>query len=89
MAAKPGKNRIVGLFPMTPPDEARIALKRHLRFINTKPFDINGIEVSVQVAGVVTNFNSKRTPDTATFLEILSSDLSEMINRIKHIHGLA
>ncbi len=88
MAAKPGKNRIVGLFPMTPPDEARIALKRHLRFINTKPFDINGIQVSVQVAGAVTNFDSKRTPDTATFLEILSSDLSEMINRIKHIHGL-
>ncbi|MBN1626519.1 MAG: hypothetical protein JW944_08330 [Deltaproteobacteria bacterium] len=87
-AAKPGKNRIVGIFPMTTPDEARLALKRHLRFINTKPFDINGVPVAVQVAGVVTNFDVKRTPDTSVFLEILYTDLSEMVNRIKNIHGI-
>lgn len=88
LAAKPGKNRVVGLFPMTTPDEARLALKRHLRFINTRPFDISGVPVDVQVAGVVTNFDAKRTPDTSTFLEIMYTDLSEMVNRIKNIHGI-
>jgi hypothetical protein len=74
---------------MTTPDEGKLSLKRHLRFINMKPFSINGIPVSVQVAGVVTNFDPKRTPNTSAFLAVLYNDLSVMINRIKNIHGLA
>jgi hypothetical protein len=54
-----------------------------------RPFDIRGVRVAVQVAGVVTNFDPKRTPNTAAFLEVLYEDLSVMINRIKNIHGLA
>jgi hypothetical protein len=89
IAAMAGKNRIVGIFPMTTPDEGKLSLKRHLRFINLRPFSINGIPVSVQVAGVVTNFDPKRTPNTSAFLAVLYNDLSVMINRIKNIHGLA
>ena len=89
IAAVAGKNRIVGIFPMTTPDEARLSLKRHLRFINMRPFDINGVQVAVQVAGAATNFDAKRTPDTSTFLQVLFEDLSMMINRIKNVHGLA
>ncbi len=87
--AMAGKNRMVGIFPMTTPDEARLAFKRHLRFINTRPFDINGVRVAVQVAGSVVNFDAKRTPNTSAFLKVLFDDLSVMINRIKNIHGLA
>ncbi|HYQ61474.1 MAG TPA: hypothetical protein VEP29_10490, partial [Desulfatiglandales bacterium] len=89
IAAIAGKNKIVGIFPMTTPDEAKLAFKRHLRFINMRPFDINGALVSVQVAGSVVNFDAKRTPNTSVFLQILFDDLSVMINRIKNIHGLA
>jgi hypothetical protein len=84
----PGKNKVVVLLPMTTPDEARLALKRLLRRINTTPYDINGILVIIQVAGEVTNFDADRTKNTDAFLEILSNDLSEMVNRIKNIHGL-
>jgi len=89
IAAMAGKNRIVGIFPMTTPDEAKLAFKRHLRFINTRPFDINGVSVAVQVAGSVANFDAKRTPKTSIFLRVLFDDLSVMIYRIKNIHGLA
>lgn len=89
IAAMAGKNRIVGIFPMTTPDEAKLTLKRHLRSINMRPFDINGIPVAVQVAGAVTNFDAQRTPNTSVFLQILFDDLSVMIHRIKTIHGLA
>ena len=89
IAAMAGKNRIVGIFPMTTPDEARLTLKRHLRAINTRPFDINGVPVAVQVAGAVTNFDAKRTPNTSVFLQILFEELSVMIDRIKTIHSLA
>ena len=89
IAAMAGKNRIVGIFPMTTPDEARLTLKRHLRAINTRPFDINGVPVAVQVAGAVTNFDTKQTPNTSVFLQVLFEELSVMIHRIKTIHGLA
>jgi hypothetical protein len=89
ISAMVGKNRIVGIFPMTTPDEAKLSLKRHLRFINMRPFNIHGIPVAVQVAGAVTNFDAKRTPNSSVFLQILFDDLSVMIHRIKNIHGLA
>jgi hypothetical protein len=84
-----GKNRIVGIFPMTTPDEAKLAFKRHLGFINTRPFDINGVPVAVQVAGSVANFDAKRTPNSSVFTRVLFDNLSVMISRIKNIHGLA
>jgi hypothetical protein len=89
IAAMAGKNRIVGIFPMTMPDEAKLAFKRHLRVINRSPFDIHGVPVAVQVAGSVVNFDAKRTPNISVFLQVLFDDLSVMINRIKNIHGLA
>ena len=89
IAAMAGKNRIVGIFPMTTADEAKLAFKRHLRFINSRPFDINGVPVAVQVAGAVANFDAKRTPNSSIFMRILFDDLSVMISRIKNIHGLA
>lgn len=89
IAATAGKNRIVGIFPMTTPEEARLTLKRHLRAINMERFDINGVPVAVQVAGAVTNFDAKRTPNTSVFLQVLFEDLSLMIHRVKTIHGLA
>jgi hypothetical protein len=89
IAAMASKNRMVGIFPMTTPDEAKLAFKRHLRFINTRPFDINGVSVAVQVAGAVANFDAKRTPNPSVLMEVLFDDLSVMINRIKTIHGLA
>jgi hypothetical protein len=89
IAAMAGKNRIVGIFPMTTPEEGKLSLKRHLRSINMRPFNINGVPVAVQVAGAVTNFDAKRTPNTSVFLQTLFDDLSTMIHRIKTIHGLA
>lgn len=89
MAALLGKNKLVALLPMTPEDEAKLALRRHLKLLNTELIEVKGIPVTVQVAGVITNFDADQTPDADAFLENLSSDLSEMVTRIKNIHGLA
>lgn len=83
------KNKVVALLPMTPEDEAKLALRRHLRLLNAEPVEVKGIPVAVQVAGVATNFDPDRIPNASAFIDILSSDLSEMVVRIKHIHGLA
>ncbi|OQX65529.1 MAG: hypothetical protein B5M55_03730 [Desulfococcus sp. 4484_242] len=88
MAAVLGGNKLVALLPMTPEDEAKLALKRHLRLLNTEPLEIKGVPVTMQVAGAATNFDSEKTPDAQSFIETLTSDLSEMVVRIKNIHGL-
>jgi len=81
--------KLVVLLPMTPKDEAVLALRRHLRLLNKDQFEIKGIPITVQVAGVATNFDPKETPDAKTFVEKLTSALSEMVLRIKTLHGLA
>ncbi len=89
VAAQLGKNKVVAFLPMTPNDEAKPALKRHLKLLNTEPVEVEGIPVAVQVAGVITNFDSDQMSDATAFVEALNSDLSEMVARIKNIHGLA
>jgi len=81
--------KLVVLLPMTPKEEAVLALRRHLRLLNKEQFVIKGIPITVQVAGVATNFDPKQTPDVKTFVEELTSAISEMVQRIKTLHGLA
>jgi hypothetical protein len=83
------KNKLVALLPMTSEVEAKQALRRHLRLLNTQPVEVHGIPLSLRVAGVATNFNKDRMPNAKIFYATLISDLTEMVNRIKTIHGLA
>jgi hypothetical protein len=82
------KKKLVALLPMTPPEEAKQALRRHLRLLNTQPVEVHGIPVSLRVAGAATNFNKQRTPNAKIFYETLISDLTEMVSRIKTLHSL-
>ncbi len=89
VAALLEKKQLVALLPMTPKNEARRALNRHLKIFNTEPVEVNGVPVSVHVAGVATNYDPDKTPNADAFVETLAGDLSEMVARIKNIHGLA
>jgi hypothetical protein len=57
--------------------------------LNTRPVEVDGIPITVRVAGAVTNYDRKRTPNAEAFLQALSSDLTDMVHRIKNLHGLA
>ncbi len=88
MAALLGQNKVVAFLPMTPEDEAKLALRRHLKLFNTEAVEVQGIPIALQIAGVATNFDPDETPNAGAFVEILSTELSEMVIRIKNIHGL-
>ena len=60
-----------------------MALQRHLKLLNTIPVDVEGVPVTIRVAGAATSFAHETTPDASTFFEALSSDLSEIVNRTK------
>jgi hypothetical protein len=83
-----GKNTMVAILPMTPPQDAKLALKRSMRLLHAGPVEVAGYPIEVKMAGVATIFHSKRTPDLKSFIKIVSSDLMDMSIRVKNIHAL-
>ena len=80
-----GKNKIVALLPMTGARETKLALRRSMKILNSKPIDVNGTPLDFKIAGVFTVFNPIRTPDADEFVKTLSMELLDMITRNKHI----
>lgn len=83
-----GKSDMLVLLPMTNLAEAKIALRRVLRLINTEALEISGIKFIIQLAGVATFFDSKRTTNATAVVKALLAELEEMSARVKNIHAL-
>jgi hypothetical protein len=83
-----GKSDMLALLPMTNLAEAKIALRRALRLINTEALEISGIKFKIQLAGVATFFDSKRTTSAPAVVKALLAELEEMAARVKNIHAL-
>ncbi|MDY7032161.1 MAG: hypothetical protein SVY10_09685 [Thermodesulfobacteriota bacterium] len=81
-------NHIVVLLPMTSQSEAKFALTRHLKILNTEPIEVANTRLNIRVAGVAASFEPDQMPDANTFLKKLSAELSDMATRIKNIHKL-
>jgi len=88
LVGKLPENRLMALLPMTLQKDARSALRRVLKSFHTKPIELKGIPVSIRVAGVATAFNAEETPDVATFLKLVSDEVTEMVHRVRNIHEL-
>lgn len=82
------KNQMVAMLPLTPSAEAKPALRRIMKLLHNEPFDLEGVPLEVKLAGTALAFQKGRTPDTDSFLELLSADLVEMANRVRNIHAL-
>ena len=62
-------NRELEIF--IPEDEAKLALRRHLKRFNTETVEVQGIPIALQVAGVATNFDPDQTPNAAAFVPVV------------------
>jgi hypothetical protein len=82
------KNQMIALLPLTPLGDAKLALKRSMKILHNEPFELEGFTLDVKLAGTAVTFQKGRTPDSDAFLEALSSDLTEMANRVRNIHAL-
>ncbi|MFZ7112216.1 MAG: hypothetical protein ACOWYE_11080 [Desulfatiglandales bacterium] len=82
-----GRNRMVALLPMTPLEDARLALRRAMKLLHFEPIEVNGVSVDVKVAGVLLDMDFEKMPNARSFVDILSIQLSQMITRIKNIHA--
>jgi hypothetical protein len=83
-----GKNKIVALLPMIAMPKAKQALDRVMNLLHSQPLDVQGVPVYLRVAGVVSDFDPDKTPDTGAFAKHLSNQLMDMVARVKNIQVL-
>ncbi len=83
-----GKNKIIVLMPMTHEIYAKMALQRNLKLLHKEHFTINKVPVNMKVAGVTHDFNEQRTPTVQEFLNQFSTELFDMVVRLRNVQGL-
>ena len=83
-----GKNKMVGLLPMTVQSDAKLALRRTMKLLHSDPIEVDGILLTVKIAGVSTTFDADKMLNAGAFLKIMSNDLTDMVVRVKHIQEL-
>ncbi len=83
-----GKNKMVGLLPMTTQEDAKLALRRTVRLLHRDPIEVDGIPLTVKIVGVSTTFDAERMTDGKAFMQAMSNELTEMVIRVKNIQEL-
>ncbi len=83
-----GKNKMIGLLPMTMQSDAKLALRRTMRLLHSDPIEVGGIPLTVKIAGVSTTFDADRMTDGSVFMQAMSNELTEMVIRVKNIQEL-
>ncbi len=81
------RNKLVAMLPMTSHIEAKLALRRALKYLHLKPINVGDILLDVKVAGIVVDIDFEKSPSSSAFADILSLQLMDMATRIMSIHG--
>jgi hypothetical protein len=81
------KNQLVALLPMTSFGDAKLALRRAMKFLHLAPVVVEGIALEVNVAGVAVEIGLNRITSAQTFNEEISNQLTNMAARIRNIHA--
>ena len=77
------------ILPMTDKDQAGLALRRLHKPLHEHPFEINGVPLSVVLAGAVSSFQTDMRPNVDSFIKTISYELEHVAMRIKNVHKLA
>ena len=80
-----GKNTIVGLLPLIDREASKKALNRVMTALQAGPIDVKGVPVLFKFAGIAMTFDGEHTPDTKSFIRVMSGRLQDMANRLKNI----
>ena len=82
-----GKNTIVALLPLISREDSKKALNRVMKILQDEPINIKGVPVDFRFAGIAITFDGQHTPDTKSFIRVLSGRLQDMANRLKNIQS--
>ena len=81
------KNQLVALLPMTPLGEAKLALRRVLKFLHLAPVEVEGFSLEIKIAGVAMDIDFDTITNASTFSKEISGQLMNMAARIRNIHA--
>jgi len=76
------------MMPMTKENDAKRALQRNLRMLHAEPYRINEVSVKMTVAGVTHDFNEDLTPTVKDFVNKFSTELLNMVIRLRSVQEL-
>jgi GGDEF domain-containing protein len=79
------KGRIVVLLPATEGKQARVALRRCLRLLNSEPVLVDGISLFPKITGIAYGFDPNMKPDVDAFVKAATTELEHMISRVKNL----
>ncbi len=82
-----GGNKLLAILPMTPVDQARLALRRVVRRLHTRNIVVNDVPLDVRVAGIAVAVDVEDVREMDKFLRRLTDQLADMVTRIKNIHA--
>ena len=82
-----GKNTIVAVLPLISREDSKKALNRVMKILQDAPVDVKGIPVDFKFAGIAITFDGEHTPDTKSFIRVMSGRLQDMANRLKNIQS--
>jgi hypothetical protein len=82
-----GKNTIVILLPMVEREASKKALNRVMAILQGDPIDVNGHPIDLKFAGIAMTFDGEHTPDSKSFVRVMSGRLQDMANRLKNIQS--
>ena len=82
------QNKFLIVLPMTPEKESRAAMRRILKQVHDAEYQVDGIEILIKLAGVVTTFDKDRTPTLSDLVKRAESDIFDMVNRLRNIQSI-
>jgi GGDEF domain-containing protein len=82
-----GKNTIVAVLPLITREDSKKALTRVMKVLQDEPIDVKGIPVDFKFAGIAISFDGEHTPDSKSFIRVMSGRLQDMANRLKNIQS--
>lgn len=82
-----GKNTIVAVLPLIEREASKKALNRVMTVLQGAPINVKGIPVLFKFAGIAMTFDGEHTPDTKSFIRVMSGRLQDMASRLKNIQA--
>jgi hypothetical protein len=83
-----GKNKMLAILPLADQIKARKALNRVMQALHADPLEVNEVPVNIRVAGVAVTYDCDRAVDAASFTRHISTQLMDMVARLKNIQVL-
>ncbi len=81
-------SKVMAVLPMTAGKASKKAMGRILKCVHEPQYKVNGIPLTVKLAGTVSTFDKDRTSTPKEFLKRAESDIYDMVMRLQNLQNI-